>query len=74
MKRFNNTLAGTDCGDAGLPPHWRDTAKGKAILRIVPKTPDLAIKAGSDGLAMRSRPALLHLRNGNAKRRNITSP
>jgi hypothetical protein len=44
MKKFNNTLEGTDCGDAGLPARWRDAAKAKAktktILRLVPKTPD----------------------------------
>jgi hypothetical protein len=57
MKRFNNTLAGTDCGDAGLPPHWRDTAKAKTVLRLVPRTPDMAIKAGSDGLLASSPPA-----------------
>ena len=74
MNKFNNTLAGTDCGDAGLPPHWHDVAKAKTILRVVPKTPDLAIKSGSDGVAMRSRPAPPRLGNENAKRRNITSP
>jgi hypothetical protein len=30
MKKFNNILDGTDCGDAGLPAGWR----------FVPKTPD----------------------------------
>jgi hypothetical protein len=40
MKKFNNILEGTDCGDAGLPARWRDTAKAKTILRLVPKTPD----------------------------------
>jgi hypothetical protein len=51
MKRFNNTLAGTDCGDAGLPPHWRDAAKAKTVLRLVPKTPEMTTKVGSDGPA-----------------------
>jgi hypothetical protein len=44
MKKFNNTLEGTDCGDAGLPARCRDTAtaksKTKAMLRLVPKTTD----------------------------------
>jgi hypothetical protein len=39
MKKFNNTLAGTDCGDAGLPAHGRDIARAKPILRVVAKTP-----------------------------------
>jgi hypothetical protein len=39
MQKFNNTLAGTDCGDAGLPAHGRDTSKAKPVLRVVPKTP-----------------------------------
>ena len=38
MKKFNNTIAGTDCGDAGLPAHSRDIAKAKPVLRVVPKT------------------------------------
>jgi hypothetical protein len=41
MKKFNNTLAGTDCGDAGLSAHSRDIAKAKTILRVVPKTPEI---------------------------------
>jgi hypothetical protein len=41
MKKFNNTLAGTDCGDAGLPAHSRDIAKAKTILSVVPKTPEI---------------------------------
>ena len=41
MKKFNNPLAGTDCGDAGLPAHSRDTAKAKTFLRVVPKTLDI---------------------------------
>jgi hypothetical protein len=41
MKKFNNTLAGTDCGDAGLPAHSRDIAKAKPVLRVVPRTPDI---------------------------------
>jgi hypothetical protein len=39
MKKFSNTLAGTDCGDAGLPAHSRDTAKAKPVLRVVPNVP-----------------------------------
>jgi hypothetical protein len=41
MKKFNNTLAGMDCGDAGLPAHSRNIAKAKPVLRVVPKTPDI---------------------------------
>jgi hypothetical protein len=41
MKKFNNTLAGTDCGDAGVPAHTRDIAKAQPVLRVVPKTPDI---------------------------------
>jgi hypothetical protein len=40
MQKFNNTLAGTDCGDAGLPAHGRDIARAKPVLRVVAKTPD----------------------------------
>jgi hypothetical protein len=40
MKKFNNTLEGTDCGDAGLPVRCREVAKAKTALRIVPKTTD----------------------------------
>jgi hypothetical protein len=32
MKKFNNTLEGTDCGDAGLPAHGRGIAKAKKDL------------------------------------------
>jgi hypothetical protein len=38
MKKFNNILEGTDCGDAGLPR--RDTARPNTSLRIVPKIPN----------------------------------
>jgi hypothetical protein len=41
MKKFNNTLVGTDCGDAGLPAHRRDIAKTQPVLTLVPKTPDI---------------------------------
>jgi hypothetical protein len=41
MKKFNNTLEGTDCGDAGLSGPGRDVAKAKPVLRVVPKTPDI---------------------------------
>jgi hypothetical protein len=41
MKKFNNALVGTDCGDAGLPAHSRDIAKAQPVLRVVPKTPDI---------------------------------
>ena len=45
MKKFNNTLAGTDCGDAGLPAPSRDIAKAKRALRVVARTPDVESKA-----------------------------
>ena len=45
MKKFNNTLGGTDCGDAGLPAPSRDIAKAKPALRVVPKTPDVESQA-----------------------------
>jgi hypothetical protein len=48
MKKFNNTLAGTDCGNAGLPAHSCDTPKAKTVLHIVPKTPDNAFRARCD--------------------------
>jgi hypothetical protein len=41
MKKFSNTLEGTDCGDAGLPARSRDIAKAKPVLRVVPRTPDI---------------------------------
>ena len=44
MKKFNNTLAGTDCGDAGLPAPSRDVAKAKPVLRVVAKTLDVESK------------------------------
>jgi hypothetical protein len=40
MKKFNNTLAGTDCGDAGLPGRSCDMPKAKTALRVVPKASD----------------------------------
>jgi hypothetical protein len=41
MKKFSNTLAGTDCGDAGLPAHKRDVVKTQPVLRVVARTPDI---------------------------------
>jgi hypothetical protein len=40
MKKFNNTLEGTDCGDAGLPANSHEIASAKTVLRVVPKTPE----------------------------------
>jgi hypothetical protein len=40
MNKFNNTLAGTDCGDAGLPAHSRAIARAKPVLRAVPNVAD----------------------------------
>jgi hypothetical protein len=48
MKKFNNTLEGTDCGNAGLPAHSCDIAKAKTILRIVAKTSGNALRADLD--------------------------
>ena len=42
MKKFNNTLEGTDCGDAGLPSRGCGTAKAKTVLRVIPKTPEMS--------------------------------
>jgi hypothetical protein len=41
MNKFNNTLAGTDCGDAGLPAQSRTIAKAKPVLRVIPNVPDI---------------------------------
>jgi hypothetical protein len=48
MKKFNNTLEGTDCGNAGLPAHSCDIAKAKTVLRVIPKTSDKALRARCD--------------------------
>jgi hypothetical protein len=40
MKKFNNTLEGTDCGNAGLPAPCRSIARSESSLRIVPKGPE----------------------------------
>jgi len=48
MKKFNNTLAGTDCGDAGLPAHSGDIAKARPALRVVLKASDNAFRARCD--------------------------
>jgi hypothetical protein len=48
MKKFNNTLDGTDCGNAGLPAHSCDIAKAKTVLRVVPKLSDNALRARCD--------------------------
>lgn len=44
MKKFNNTLEGTDCGDAGLPANSHEIAKPKTILHVVPKTPQTSVR------------------------------
>jgi hypothetical protein len=41
MKKFNNSLTGTDCRDAGLPAHSCDIAKAKRALRVVARAPDI---------------------------------
>jgi hypothetical protein len=48
MRKFNNTLEGTDCGNAGLPAHSCDIAKPKTVLRVIPKTPHNALRARCD--------------------------
>jgi hypothetical protein len=40
MKKFNNTLEGTDCGDAGLSTPCRNTATSDKSLRIISKRPE----------------------------------
>jgi hypothetical protein len=45
MKKFNNTLAGTDCGDAGLLAQSPNIAKARPLLRVVPKTLDIESRA-----------------------------
>jgi hypothetical protein len=37
MKKFNNTLKGRDCGDAGLPANSHEIAKPKTMLRVIPR-------------------------------------
>jgi hypothetical protein len=44
MKKFNNTLEGTDCGDAGLPANGYEMPKPKTTLRVVPKTPETSVR------------------------------
>jgi len=44
MKKFNNTLEGTDCGDAGLPANGYEIPKPKTTLRVVPKTPETSVR------------------------------
>ena len=39
VSSVNNTLEGTDCGDAGLPAKPSDVQKPKTILRLVTTTP-----------------------------------
>jgi hypothetical protein len=38
MKKFNNSLPGTDCGDAGLPERGRDIAKARPVFRVISET------------------------------------
>jgi hypothetical protein len=59
MKKFNNTLAGTDCGDAGLPAHRRDIARTQSVLSLVPKTPgieSMAARAPAPDACGRAKP------------------
>ncbi len=55
MKKFNNTLEGTDCGNAGLPAHNCDMAKTKTVLRVIPKTSDNALRARCDRTRQKDR-------------------
>jgi hypothetical protein len=55
MKKFNNTLAGTDCGDAGLPAQSRDIAKAKTVLRVVSKDAGDRVQGASHDGAERGR-------------------
>ena len=54
MKKFNSTLKGTDCGDAGLPANSHELAKPKTILRVVPKTPETSVRNHSSRLEANS--------------------
>jgi hypothetical protein len=40
MKKFSNTLAGTDCGDAGLATPCDNIAGSDRSRRIIPKRPE----------------------------------
>ena|SRR6516225_5304076 len=55
MKKFNNTLEGTDCGDAGMPARGRDVTKATSVLRVVPNTPEIESIAPRRYLAKRMR-------------------
>jgi len=55
MKKFNNTLEGTDCGDAGMPARGRDVTKARSVLRVVPNTPEIESIAPRRYLAKRMR-------------------
>jgi hypothetical protein len=55
MKKFNNTLEGTDCGDAGLPARSCDIARAKTVLHVVPKTSDNAFPDRCDRTRQQAR-------------------
>jgi hypothetical protein len=59
MKKFNSTLEGTDCGDAGLPARNRDSAKARTVLRVVARTPDAKSMALRTAAPSRATPATL---------------
>jgi len=64
VKKFNNTLEGTDCGDAGLPTVSLRIAKAKTALRVVPKTPDICVRIHS---CPRETPLTIARRDGGAR-------
>jgi hypothetical protein len=68
MKKFNNTLEGTDCGDAGLPACSRDIAKVKTVLRVVPKTLDI------ESIAPRTAAPNANLAHSDRRHRRPDSP
>src|SRR4029077_10780265 len=53
INKFNNTLEGTDCENAGLPAHSCDIAKPKTVLRVIPKTPHIIPKTPHNALRAR---------------------
>ena len=44
MKKFNNTLKATDCGDAGLPANSHGIAKSKTMLRVIPRILETSVR------------------------------
>jgi hypothetical protein len=64
MKKFNNTLKGRDCGDAGLPANSHEIAKPKTMLRVIPRILEPLGATTCLGLRQTRGPALGFLRVG----------